>query len=57
MIWRAERKIANGEYVGDWTISRIKGEKGDPGDAGGNYEFRYANFKPTDQASAPAKPT
>ena len=26
MKWRAERKISNGEYIGTWTISRIKGE-------------------------------
>lgn len=28
MIWRAERRIANGEYSGTWAISRIKGEAG-----------------------------
>ena len=26
MIWRAERKIKNGEYIGSWSVSRIKGE-------------------------------
>lgn len=57
MVWRAERKVANGVYDGDWVISRIKGEKGDTGDTGGNYEFRYANFKPTSQALTPTKPT
>lgn len=31
MIWRAERKVSNGEYDGEWTISRIYGEKGDKG--------------------------
>ena len=30
MIWRAERKIKGASYDGDWVISRIKGEKGDP---------------------------
>ena len=29
MIWRAERKIKNGEYIGSWSITRIKGEHGD----------------------------
>jgi len=50
MIWRAERKVSNGEYNGDWTITRIFGEKGDKGttgDTGGHYEFRYINFKST----------
>ena len=31
-IWRAERKIKNGAYEGDWVKSRIYGEKGEPGD-------------------------
>jgi len=31
MVWRAERKMKNGVAVGDWVITRIKGEKGDPG--------------------------
>jgi len=51
MIWRAERKVSNGEYDGDWTITKIlgeKGEKGSKGDSGGNYEFRYINFKATE---------
>ena len=26
MVWRAERKIKNGEYYGAWVITRIKGE-------------------------------
>ena len=34
MFWRAEREKRNGEYVGDWTILRIQGEKGDRGDDG-----------------------
>jgi hypothetical protein len=44
MIWRAERKVSNGEYSGDWTITRIFGEQGLPGVQGldgGHYEFRY----------------
>ena len=31
MIWRAERKVNNGQYVGNWTVSRILGEKGEQG--------------------------
>lgn len=31
-IWRAERKVSNGVYDGAWTITRIKGEKGDKGE-------------------------
>ena len=59
MIWRAERKVSNGEYDGDWVITRIYGEKGDRGDAGlsgGHYEFRYNNFTPTENATKPTKP-
>ena len=26
MVWRAERRIKNGVYYGNWTVSRIKGE-------------------------------
>ena len=33
MIWRAERKVRNGQYEGSWVITRIYGEKGDPGDS------------------------
>ena len=29
MIWRAERKIKNGVYNGDWVVTRIYGESGD----------------------------
>ena len=29
MIWRAERKVSNGVYDGEWVITRIYGEKGD----------------------------
>lgn len=32
MIWRAERQIKNDVYVGDWVVTRAKGEKGDPGE-------------------------
>ena len=59
MIWRAERKVSNGEYNGDWTITRIvgeKGEKGDPGNTGGHYEFRYRNYTPSEQYPTPSKP-
>lgn len=31
MVWRAERKMKNGVAVGDWVVTRMKGEKGDPG--------------------------
>ena len=31
MIWRAERKVDNGQYVGNWTVTRIYGEKGEQG--------------------------
>jgi hypothetical protein len=31
MIWRAERKVNNGQYVGNWTVTRIYGEKGEQG--------------------------
>lgn len=41
MIWRAERKVKNGVYEGEWVITRIYGEKGDKGNAGNFYEIRY----------------
>ena len=59
MIWRAERKVSNGEYNGDWTITRIYGEKGDrglQGESGGHYEFRYKNHISTEEYPAPIKP-
>ena len=59
MIWRAERKVSNGEYKGNWTITRIFGEKGDqglPGEAGGHLEIRYKNYKPTQEIPVPTKP-
>ena len=31
MIWRAERKVKNGVYEGNWIISRIYGEQGPAG--------------------------
>lgn len=31
MIWRAERKVNNGVYAGNWVITRIYGEKGNTG--------------------------
>lgn len=34
MVWRAERRIENYQYVGDWVITKIVGEKGDKGDPG-----------------------
>ena len=59
MIWRAERKVSNGVYNGDWVITRIYGEKGDSGGvgpSGGHYEFRYINFTPSENSLAPTKP-
>ncbi len=59
MIWRAERKVANGEYDGGWTITRIFGEKGERGlrgESGGHYEFRYINYVSTEEYPAPIKP-
>ena len=35
MYWRAERECKNGVWGDDWTILRIKGEKGDNGDGVG----------------------
>lgn len=32
-IWMAVRTIENGEYTDEWTILKIKGEKGDAGEA------------------------
>lgn len=59
MIWRAERKVSNGEYDGDWTITRIfgeQGEKGLTGKDGGHYEFRYKNYISTQDYPIPTKP-
>ena len=42
MIWRAERKISNGVYDGDWTITRIYGETGQSGESA---QFIYKHFE------------
>ena len=52
MIWRAERKVSNGEYDGSWVITRIYGEKGDTGLRG---NFKSTVFKRTN--TAPATPS
>lgn len=52
MIWRAERKVSNGEYDGRWTVSRIYGEKGDQGLRGDFTSLFY-----TWAVSQPSKPT
>jgi hypothetical protein len=41
MVWRAERKIKNGQYNGEWVITKIVGQKG---------SFKsmvFRRFKPT----------
>lgn len=51
MVWRAERKIKNGQYNGEWVITKIVGEKG---------SFKsivFRRFKPTMQQLVPAIPT
>lgn len=47
MLWRAERQKKNGTW-GDWTIVRIKGEKGDKGITGDwtSYAFKQSETKP-----------
>lgn len=47
MLWRAERQKKNGTW-GDWTIVRIKGEKGDKGITGDwtSYAFKQSDTKP-----------
>lgn len=50
MIWRAERKIKNGNYEGEWIITRMKGEKG----AFKSMVFR--RFVPTVEQSIPPTP-
>lgn len=32
MIWRAERKVNGGQYVGNWVITKIKGEESEGSD-------------------------
>jgi hypothetical protein len=41
MIWRAERKIKNGVYDGEWVVTRIKGV------AGSFKSMVFRRFKPT----------
>lgn len=41
MIWMATRTKTDGVW-GSWVITKIKGEKGKPGDTGDFYEYRYA---------------
>jgi len=38
VIWRAERKVRNGVYDGEWTITRIYGEKGE---SAPYYKYKY----------------
>ncbi|MBO5594419.1 MAG: hypothetical protein J5931_07425, partial [Prevotella sp.] len=52
MIWRAERKVSNGEYDGSWVITRIYGEKGDQGIRG---DFKSRVF--VRQNTKPATPS
>ena len=52
MIWRAERKVKNGVYDGDWVITRIYGEKGEQGNKG---PFKSRIFCRTNDT--PATPT
>lgn len=44
MIWRAEHKIENNAYIGEWVMTRIKGEKGEPGDSPIVFSVQPANF-------------
>lgn len=52
MIWRAERKVVNGQYEGSWTVTRIFGEQGIPG-VRGNFVSRVFCRKNT----KPSRPT
>lgn len=47
MLWRAERQKKNGTWS-DWTIVRIKGEKGEDGATGDwtSYVFKQSDTKP-----------
>ena len=49
MIWRAERKVVNGQYEGSWTVTRIFGEQGVPGVRGDfvSRVFCRKNTKPS----------
>ena len=49
IIWRAERKVKNGVFDGDWVISRIKGEKGDTGDDSIFISFNPSPYIVTDE--------
>lgn len=51
MIWRAERKIKNGQYDGNWVITKIAGQKGD------FKSIVFRRFKPTTQQLVPPTPT
>ena len=51
MIWRAERKIKNGQYNGNWVITKIAGQKGD------FKSIVFRRFKPTTQQLVPPTPT
>ena len=51
MIWRAERKVSNGVYDGEWVITRIYGEKGNTGQS----SFKSTVFCRTN--TTPAAPT
>lgn len=53
MYWRAERECKNGVW-GDWTITRIKGEKGDKGLRG---DFKARCFKRTNTDISGTTPT
>ena len=57
MIWRAERKVSNGEYDGSWCITRIYGEKGDTGTRGNFKSTVFCRFNPTAQKSSPDTPS
>lgn len=51
MIWRAERKIKNGKFEGNWVISRLTGKQG---------SFKsmvFRRFIPTIQQSVPPYPS
>lgn len=36
VVWQAVMTVRNNEFVGDWKITRTKGEKGDKGKDGQN---------------------
>ena len=55
MYWRAERECVNGVW-GEWSISRIKGEKGDAGDYVQLY-YTWATEKPTKPSGTSKAPS